>query len=1169
MSSYAASLRARAPIVSGLFICLLSLSVFQPSASAQEAFAVSNAAEPRIVQAVDESRLTRLKGNTHPLARARFDRGVAPADLPMDRMLLVLKRSPEQETALRKLLDDQQDNASPNYHKWLTPEQFGKQFGPADRDIQMVTAWLQSHGFRIGQVAKGRNIIEFSGTAAQVQEALHTSIHKYVVTGKQHWANSSDPQIPSALTPVVAGVHTLHNFLKQPQIHFSKEKFAAKYVPGKPPEVSFSNGMHGLGPPDYATIYNINPLYNVGVNGAGTTIAVVARSNLFQNGQDIRDFCNVFVSSCNLLTTLNGPDPGDLGGGEEAEATLDASWAQAIAPGASIDFVVSATTTTTDGVDLSEVYIIDNNLAAVMTESFGGCEALSTQTEATGVETLAQQAAAQGITYMVSSGDIGPEGCDNFNTETVATGPISVNLLASTPYTVAVGGTVFNENGQDSKYWNSTNNQQTFESALSYIPENVWNQSCSAAQCGKNANILAGGGGFSTFFTKPSWQFGVTGIPQDGARDLPDVSLTAAVHDPYLLCLEGSCVPDSQGNIFFAGAAGTSASTPSFAGIVALLNQKMSSRQGQAGYVLYKLAAAEKSLALCNASSTSTPPASTCIFNDVTVGNNAVPGEVGYGSPGAAYQSGVGYDLATGLGSVNVANLVNNWNTVTFKPTATTLSLSPTTITHGQSVNVNITVAPQNGTGTPTGDVSLLAKTGQGSAQGVTLSSYALSGGTLSASTTALPGGSYTLSAHYAGDGIYAPGDSTPPFGPVTVNSEASTIALSVFGYPNQNGVFPPFHGGPYGTFAYLQANVSSHTSQCPPDCGPATGNVNFLDNGIAIGQYGPANYVLNSQGNTSTPNGFFAFGAGPHSVIASYLGDSSYQPSQSSPPYTFTITQAATTTTATAQGTTLAATVATNSGGISPTGTVTFFENGAQVGTPVTIGNFAPAVINPQTDKVTTGASATASLTVSKAPSKSFKATYNGDPNYVTSSSSSVADFTLSASLSTVTVTAPGASANLAVTITALNGLPGTIQFGASSCAGLPSESTCTFSPASIPGTGTTTLTIATKAATAAVLRPERLRPENHRSLAWWVAASGISLAGVVLLGIPPRRRGGSALLSLILIAFLGLSACGGGGGSSKPPPDPGTPAGSYPVVVTATCGALQRTVNFTLTVQ
>jgi subtilase family serine protease len=587
-----------ARLCSFVSLCLaLLVFLFGSTTSAEEAQVEFTTVQPRILQPVDENQLTVLKGNTHRLARSQFDQGIAPADLPMDRMLLVLKRSPEQDSALHKLLDDQQDKASPNYHKWLTPSQFGKQFGPADQDIQIVTSWLQSHGFRIGQVAKGRNIIEFSGTAAQVQDALHTSIHKYVVNGEEHWANASDPQIPTALTPVVAGVDTLHNFLKKPQIHVSEQTVAAEYVPGKPPLVTFSDGTHALGSTDYATIYNINPLYQAGVTGQGIAIAVVARSNLFQNGQDVSDFRNVFGVCCggnfpNIV--LNGPDPGDLGGGEEFEATLDATWSGAIAPDAAVYFVVSATTNTTDGVDLSEIYIIDNNLANVMTESFGGCEAAlkGNSAQAQAIESLAEQAAAQGITYMVSTGDSGAEGCDDPNSETVATGPVSVNVLASTRYTVAVGGTMFNENGQDSKYWKPSTGIIS-ESVLSYIPENVWNESCTTAQCGQNAGIWAGSGGASVFFPKPSWQSGVKGIPADGKRDLPDVSLTAAGHDPYLLCLDGSCVPDAQNQISLYLVGGTSASAPSFAGIMALVDQKTKSRQGQADYVLYKLAATE------------------------------------------------------------------------------------------------------------------------------------------------------------------------------------------------------------------------------------------------------------------------------------------------------------------------------------------------------------------------------------------------------------------------------------------------------------------------------------------------------------------------------------------------------------------------------------------------
>jgi hypothetical protein len=576
--------------------------------------------------------------------------------------------------------------------------------------------------------------------------------------------------------------------------------------------------------------------------------------------------------------------------------------------------------------------------------------------------------------------------------------------------------------------------------------------------------------------------------------------------------------------------------------------------QGQADYVLYKLAAAEK-LSQCNASNTTTLPANTCIFNDVTVGNNAVPGEVNYGQPNAQYQSTVGYDLATGLGSVNVTNLANKWNTVSFKPTTTTLSLSPTTITHGQAVNVSITVAGSGGT--PTGDVSLTANT-IGVPTGIGF--FTLSGGTVSKPTNLLPGGTnYTVTAHYPGDRTYASSDSTP-FGPITVMAEPSTTALSVLGYPNQNG-FPPFTTGPYGSFVYLRADVKGQSG-----FGTPTGNVSFLD-GVASVPGDP--YNLNSQGNTATPNGVFTFGAGSHSVTATYNGDPSFNASPPSPSVNFTITPASNTATITALGTALAATVTTNSGGNPPSGTVTFFVDGTQVGSPVPVRGVS-AVIDPQTDAVTRGASATANATGSKPPSKSFKAVYSGDANYIASTSSAVADFIFSAGASTVTVASPGSSGSVTLTVTAVDGVPGSIQFGATSCVGLPSEASCSFNPSSIAGSGTTTLTISTKAAAVAIARPQMLRPGRGPGPAWWAASSGLTVAGIVLLGVPSRRRRGSALLALIVAGLLSFPACGGGGGGSNtPPPDPGTPTGSYPVVVTATSGAIQHAVNFTLSVK
>ncbi len=617
--------------------------------------ALAQRAVSRIAGPIDEGNLRSLPRNTHPLARPSNDNGAAPADLALDRMLLVLTPSAERQAALATFLSSQQDKSSKQYHKWLTPGQFGQQFGVGDSDITAVTGWLKSHGFTVNGVSNGRNLVDFSGTAGQVQQAFHTTIHKYVVNGQEHWANDSDPQIPVALAPVVAGVSTLHNFRKASQIAALKRDIVkTSTATGSQPTFTASDGEHALAPADFATIYNLEPTYSQGINGTGTTIAVVGRTNITM--QDIQDFKNSFGVPANLpQVVLNGTDPGNLGGGDEAEAVLDASWSAALAPNATVKLVVSASTNTTDGVDLSEQYIVNNNLADVMTESYGDCEANYTQAEAQFYSNLAQQAAAEGITYTVASGDSGATGCDDPGSVTVASGPVSVNILAATPYDIAVGGTQFNE-GSNTAFW-TTSNDGSFASAQSYIPEVVWNESCTVAKCGStNAGIWAGGGGASLLFAKPSWQSGVVGIPNDGARDVPDVSFSSAGHDFYLLCLDGSCTT-RRGQSSFSGVSGTSAATPSFAAVMALVVQYAGGRQGQAATTLYKLASGG-TLSSCN----SADPAVACIFNDITAGNNAVPGEVGYGTSNASYQAGVGYDLATGLGSMNVSNLVTGWN---------------------------------------------------------------------------------------------------------------------------------------------------------------------------------------------------------------------------------------------------------------------------------------------------------------------------------------------------------------------------------------------------------------------------------------------------------------------------------------------------------------------------
>jgi hypothetical protein len=1134
--------------------CLLVSAVFlSMPALGQQRFVA-----PRITEPVNEGQRIVLKGNVHPLARTQFRVAAAPANLPMDRMLLVLKRSPEQEAALRKLLDDQQDKSSPDFHKWLTPELFGQQFGPADADIQSVTSWLQAHGFEIAKVSKGRTVIEFSGTAAQVKETFHTAINKYVVSGKSHWANERDPEIPAALAPVVAGVHTLHNFYAQPQVLLSKEKISAKIQPGPRPQVSFSSTVQALGPADYAVIYSANSAFSSGISGQGQAIAVVARSNLFNAGQDVSDFRNTFGGfSGNLNIILNGPDPGDVGGGEELEATLDATWSAALAPQADVDFVVSAGTNTTDGVSLSENYIIDNNLAPVMTESFGGCEAADTNAQIQSISAMAEQAAAQGITYILSSGDSGAEGCDNPNNELVAQGPISVSDLASNPFALAVGGTQLNDLGRITNFWDLTNGPGGV-SAKSYIPEDVWNSSCLSSQCGNSANIAAGGGGVSVFFAKPSWQTGVSGIPADGARDLPDVSLTASDHDPYLLCLEGSCIPDSQGFVQFAAVSGTSASAQVFGGIMALVNQKTGVRQGQANYVLYRLAVAE-TFSQCNASKTTALPATTCVFNDVTVGNNAVPGEVGFGVANAKYQSTVGYDLATGLGSTNVTNLLNSWSSVAFTATTTTLALTPTTLVHGSAANATIHVAPTIGSGVPTGDVSLVTDAST-SLQGVT--AFTLNAGAVSGTSHDLAGGTYAVHAHYAGDGTFAGSDSAPTT--ITVSPEGSTTALAVLGLDSLGNVIP-FSNQPYGNPAYLRADVAALSGH-----GGASGNVLFTDNGTNIGV--PVN--VNSQGTATTAQGVFTISPGAHSMVAQYNGDASFNGSTSAA-VAITVTQAPTTSMlATTPGSVdegtgllLVANVNTTSGGLAPTGTVTFLSGGVPLpdsGNPNIVhgtngsGNIQSGVL--------AAAQATGNLLVQLPIGQNvITVQYSGDSNYTGSISPPTtinvqADFNLTVSPSMINIASPGGSGTTMFTITGQPGYAGTINFSAASCSGLPRESTCSFNPSSVTSSGSTTLTITTTA-------PHNARLEEP---AGWNTGLGFAVAGIVLLGSGSKRRLWRRLLSLMAVTCLmTIASCGGGGGGGGSNRDPGTPAGLSSVTVTATSGTLTHSVGVGLTIQ
>src|SRR5713226_9265693 len=951
----------RLPIVSLCRGALLRVSIL--ALSCGHAVAQTTNIPARITQAVDENNLVVLKGNVHPLARAEFDQGAVADGQPLNRMLLLLQRSADQESALRQLLDDQQSKSSPNYHAWLTPEQFGIQFGPADADVQAVTQWLTSHGFTGINMGPGRQVIEFNGTSGRVRTAFRTEIHRFMINGKAYTANVTDPQIPVALAPVVAGLVSLHNFPRKSYARILGQFRRTLGKTGLEPLFTFPNpfngrNFYGLGPGDFATIYNSKPLIAAGNDGTGQTIAIVGETNL--NVQDVQQFRKMFGLPANFDATsvvLNGEDPGITSIGEEGEADLDVEWSGAAAPGATVKFVVSASTPASAGIDLSALYIVEHNLAGVMSESYGDCEKNLGSAGNAFYNSLWEQAAAQGITVFLSSGDGGSAGCDDFNTQQVTTQGLAVSGLASTPFNVSVGGTDFDQVNNFAAYWNSTNDPITGTSAKSYIPEIPWNENCAQiglTGCGATAplgsvNIVAGSGGASSVYGKPKWQMGVTGMPNDNHRDQPDISLFASPGfdgTGYVYCqsdqtISGSPTCDlnaSNGVLNFGIVGGTSASAPAFAGIMALVNQKQATvanpapRQGNANFVLYALA--KKAGASCASSATE---AAGCIFNDITKGNSFLPtGLPGVGTNSVPCQGGslncsvavagsngvlvdpshttteawtatAGYDMTTGLGTVNANNLATNWSSVSTVPTTTTLTLSLTTgITHGtvENVTVGITVKPNTGTAVPAGDVSLIATFPDGSTHGFdqfTLSNGAVTG----AKTQSLPGGTYTVSAHYTGDGTNAPSDSTPT--QVTVGKESSQTFIVVPSFDSQGNLLngnatSVVYGSRYIIRMYVtdKNGVASTTGPPTPTCyqenvlACPSGTVTLTDNGALIdtGGGGPGVYNLNNFGYTRdlAPS----LTGGTYSLVANYSGDNSYQAS-TSPTDTFAVTPALT----------------------------------------------------------------------------------------------------------------------------------------------------------------------------------------------------------------------------------------------------------------------------------
>jgi uncharacterized protein (TIGR03437 family) len=657
----------------------------------------AHGAPDRIAGAVDPNRTSVLRGQVHRLAQARYDQG--PADPAMELRYITLFLQPA--AGLEAFLGAQRPNNK------LAPEDFADRFGLSQNDIGKVTGWLGSQGLRVNDVARGRHWITFSGTADQVGRALHTDIHRYLAGGKMHFAIAAEPSIPQALQGVIAGFRGLDDFKPVPRLFRVSPDFT-------------SFGMHLLAPGDIATIYDLNPLYNSGIKGSGQTIVIPGQTDVTLS--DIAGFREIFgLPANNPKLMLFGSDPG-LSVDDLQEADLDLELAGAVAPSATVIYAYS------EDVFLSLQYAVDQNLGQVISLSYGACEL----DQPDGFRAVAQQANAQGITIMASAGDSGAANCDNGNpTPQASTGP-TVSWPADFPEVTAVGGTEFNDGG--GTYWSARNNSNG-GSALSYIPEVVWNDSAAENQ------LSAGGGGPSAMFAKPSWQAG-PGVPNDNARDLPDVAMAASpVRYPYLFV--------TQGIESYAG--GTSGASPVFAGMVALLNQYLVSNGtltapglGNINPALYRLAQAAPSA-----------------FHDIVSGNNAVPcvqSTTGCVDGMVGYNAGPGFDLASGLGSVDGFNLASHWSSGS---TATTsLTISPSSA--GLNGAVELTASVKGAGATPTGSVALVLD-GVGALGAVTLATVNLSAGSaggtagavLSATGSQLAFGNGTIHALYSGDAVY------------------------------------------------------------------------------------------------------------------------------------------------------------------------------------------------------------------------------------------------------------------------------------------------------------------------------------------------------------------------------------------------------------------------------
>jgi len=856
---------------------------------------------PRVAVAVDEAKLITLKGHLAPQLKTATDLGALPVSQPAGRMMLVLQRSVEQEASLRSFLDEAHRPGSPTYHQWLTPATFGAQYGVADSDLQQIAGWLQSQGLTVAKISMGKTTVEFTGTVGQVNQAFHTSLHSYNLNGENVYSANSEPQVPAAFSGVVTGVTNLSNIAKaKPAVTvMGQATYNASTHTGQP-QWTIPGGFNSttpvyfLTPEDFSTQYDVKPVYAAGVNGAGQSIAIIDENNI--DLSLVNNYRKLFGLPANAPQVIvDGNDPGI--GSSSVETYLDVENAGAVAPGATIKLYIAGSVGLSGAglLPYSAVRAVEDDAASIISVSWSAPEYEGSASN-NFWSGLWEQAVAQGQTVFVSTGDAGvasPYG-------------LSVNGIASNEFAVAVGGTdayfpdYATGGASIASYWSNANDSN-YGSLQKPMLEQPWNgsifglnsitydpisyQTTHQVGAGGGASYCAVGTGTlnqttyepicTSGWPKPTWQAGA-GVPADGVRDLPDVSLFAsnAINGIIwpICAAPGDCLATSAtgNNLSVSAAGGTSAAAPAMAAIMALINQKYGP-QGQANNVLYPLAAQF--------------PTS---FNAVDIGSNNQPCSQGsyecsldtadsYYSY-QHYSAHSGYDEASGLGSVDVNQMISNWSKITFKSTTTVLTLSPVSITHGQTVKAAAIVT---GSGTPSGDVGLVSSTTL--PNNSSLGFFSLSGGIASGSLNTLPGGTYSVVARYTGDGINAASNSEPVS--VTVAAEASTATMTAHSHsltfyptivvvPNGGAV-----GAGYNTVFDVQIANAAGTYD-----GVATGIVTFTVNGAVVGTSS-----VDANSTAEWLGGYLPVGS--YTISATYAGDASFQAS-STAPFTFSVIQ-------------------------------------------------------------------------------------------------------------------------------------------------------------------------------------------------------------------------------------------------------------------------------------